>query len=83
MSIGSGIFMMAVGAILVFALDVSVDFVNLDTVGYILMIAGAVTLIIGIALLARKRRSVATTHTQVDPASGASISRQESSVPEL
>lgn len=75
--------MMAVGAILVFALDLSVDVIDLDMVGYILMIAGAVTLVIGIALLARKRRSVATTHTQVDPTSGERISRQEHSVPEI
>ena len=40
MSIGLGIFLIAVGAILVWALNVDVDWINLDMVGYVLMGAG-------------------------------------------
>jgi hypothetical protein len=78
MSIGFGIFLLAVGAILAFAVQVSVDWVALTTVGYILMVAGAVMIVIGGVMMSRKRSSVTTQHTQVDPASGEQVSRRES-----
>lgn len=37
MSIGTGIVLFVIGAILVFAVNVEVTWVNLDMVGYILM----------------------------------------------
>ncbi len=67
MSIGLGIFLFVVGAILTFAVNVSVDWINLDLVGYLLMGAGVVITIIGIALLVR-RRSAVTTERTVTPA---------------
>jgi hypothetical protein len=45
MGIGVSIFMMAVGAILAFAINVSTDGINLDTVGVILIILGLVGLL--------------------------------------
>ncbi len=45
MGIGVSIFLIAVGAILSFAIDVSTDGVNLNTVGVILMIVGAIGLL--------------------------------------
>jgi len=78
MSIGFGIFLFAVGAILAFAVQVSVDWIALTTVGYILMVAGVVMVIIGGVLMARKRSSVTTQRTQVDPASGEQVTRRES-----
>lgn len=42
MGIGTSIFLFAVGAILRFAIDVQTEGVNLETVGVILMIVGAV-----------------------------------------
>lgn len=45
MSIGVSIFLIAVGAILAFAVDVTVEGVDLDTVGVILMIVGAIGLL--------------------------------------
>lgn len=83
MSIGLGIALIAIGAILVYALNLTVDWIDLDMVGYILMGAGAVVVIIGIVLLARRRRSVSTTHTQVDPVNGEKLTRSEQSSPEL
>ena len=77
MSIGLGIFLFVVGAILVFALNVSVDVINLDLVGYILMAAGAVITILGLVLMTRKRSSVVTTRSAVDPASGEQVTRHE------
>ncbi len=47
MTIGGSIFLIAVGAILRFATNVHVAHVSLDTVGLILMIAGAAGLILG------------------------------------
>lgn len=48
MTIGAGIFLIAVGAILKFATNIHVEGISIDTVGVILMIAGAVGLILGI-----------------------------------
>lgn len=77
MSIGLGIFLLAVGAILTFAVNVSVDVINLDLIGYILMGAGLIVIIIGIALLTRKRRTVATSRTDVDPTTGSRVNTTE------
>jgi hypothetical protein len=45
MGIGVSVFLIAVGAILAFAIDVSTEGVNLDTVGVILMIVGGIGLL--------------------------------------
>ena len=76
MSIGAGILLFAIGAILTFALDVQVDWIDLDMVGYILMGAGFIVFIIGLVLVARRRRSDTFTRTQVDPATGDRVTRQ-------
>jgi membrane-bound ClpP family serine protease len=60
MSIGSGIFLFVVGAILAFALNLEVAWVDLDLVGYLLMAAGAIIFVIGLVLAARKRESTTT-----------------------
>lgn len=78
MSIGFGIFLVALGAILAFAVQVSVEWIAITTTGYILMVAGVVMVIIGVGLMARKRSSVTTQHTQVDPAAGEKVTRRES-----
>jgi hypothetical protein len=82
MSIGLGIVLFAIGAVLAFALNLTVDWIDLTMVGYILMAAGAVVIIIGIVLLARRRSSVATSRTTVDPATGDRVTRQETSRPD-
>ena len=45
MGIGISVFLLAVGAILTFAVDVTAEGVNLDTVGVILMVVGAIGLL--------------------------------------
>jgi Domain of unknown function (DUF6458) len=47
MTIAGGILLIAIGAILKFATNVHVQGVSIDTVGVILMIAGAAGLILG------------------------------------
>jgi membrane-bound ClpP family serine protease len=75
-SIGSGIVLFVIGAILAFAVNVDLGFINLSLVGYILMAAGLVVFIIGIVFLTRRRRSVSTTRAAVDPVSGEQITRR-------
>ncbi len=80
MSIGLGIFLFVVGAILRFAVVLKVSWINLELVGDLLMGAGVVVVIIGIVLLVRKRSSVTTVRTAVDPASGDSVASRETRV---
>ena len=82
MSIGLGIVLFVIGAILTFALNITVEWIDLQLVGYILMAAGVVVVLIGIVMLARRRRTVATSHTNVDPATGDRMTRNERSTPE-
>lgn len=76
MSIGSGIALFVIGAILAFAVNVEVEWINLDMVGYILMGAGVLIFLIGLILLARRRQSNTVTRTTVDPAAGQRTTRQ-------
>ncbi|WP_243227088.1 DUF6458 family protein [Microbacterium sp. CIAB417] len=71
MGIGSGIALFVIGAILAFAVNVDLGgFVNLSLIGYILMGAGVVVFLISLILVMRRRSSVSTSRTAVDPASG-------------
>ncbi len=76
MSLGTGIVLFVIGAILAFALNVQVSWIDLHLVGYILMIAGAVGIILGIILMTRRRRTIATTRTAVDPVNGDRVTRR-------
>ena len=58
MGIGTSIFLLAVGAILAFAVSDSISGVELSTIGYILMAAGALGLIISMLMMNRARRTV-------------------------
>jgi hypothetical protein len=76
MSIGLGIFLFIVGAILTFALNVQLDWIDLDLVGYLLMGAGVIVTIIGVALLVRRRQSITTVRSDVDPATGTRVDQR-------
>jgi hypothetical protein len=69
MTIGAGIFLIAVGAILKFATNIHVQGVSIDTIGVILMIAGAVGLLIGLfqEIVWSRRRGVAPGEAPVAP----------------
>jgi membrane-bound ClpP family serine protease len=76
MSLGTGIVLFVIGAILAFAVHVQVAWVNLQVVGYILMVAGAVGIILGIVLIATRRtRSVSESRSFTDPATGERVQR--------
>jgi hypothetical protein len=81
MSIGTGIVLFVIGAILTFALNFETGFINLDLVGYILMVAGAIVFIIGLVLMMRRRQSVSTVHHGVDGAGGSVTERRTSTTP--
>lgn len=73
MGIGVGIFFIAVGAVLAFAVNASVSGVDIQTVGVILMIVGALGVIVDLVIFAPRRRTVVdggpattTTRTVVD-----------------
>ena len=58
MGIGGSIFLIAVGAILAFAVHASLGFVSIQVVGWVLMVAGAVGLILTLFLWSNRRRTV-------------------------
>jgi len=65
MGIGVSIFLIAVGAILTFALDLSVDVpsmgaVDMDLVGWILMAVGAIGVLVALVIGGRRRREIVT-----------------------
>jgi Flp pilus assembly protein protease CpaA len=57
MTVGGSIFLIAVGAILRYAVTASISGIDLATVGLILMIAGIVGLLIGLFMYANARRT--------------------------
>ena len=71
MAIGSGIFLMALGAILSFAVQDRWSGVDLTAVGYILMAAGALAIILSLVLSDQRQH---TSHREV-------IERHEDRIP--
>lgn len=60
MGIGTSIFLLAVGAILAFAVNASISGISLTAIGVILMVAGVVGLVV--SLLARNRTEERVVH---------------------
>ncbi len=72
MGIGVSVFLLAVGAILTFALDAEVSGIDLGLIGIILMVCGVIGIIADLVIFAPRRRGVAdagygtTTRTVVE-----------------
>lgn len=64
MGLGLGILLMAVGAVLYFAVDATISGVDIDVVGIILMVAGAMTLILGLVMNAQRSNTTVTQRRQ-------------------
>jgi hypothetical protein len=59
MGIGTSIFLLALGAILAFAVEFDVAGLDINTIGLILMAAGIIGLIISMMFLSRSRTTAA------------------------
>lgn len=68
MGIGGGIGLLAAGAILYWAVDVDLPYVDDDALGAILLAAGAILLVVGVVLNAAQR-----SHGPVDAGSGLAL----------
>jgi Domain of unknown function (DUF6458) len=70
MGIGAGIFLIVVGAIMTFALDVNLAGVDLNVVGWILMLAGVAGLVLFFYFWNRRRgpRGIVTESRSYDDA---------------
>jgi hypothetical protein len=75
MSIGTGIVLFVIGAVMTFGLNVQADWIDLNLVGYIFMGAGLVVFIVGLVLTMRKRQSVTTVSNGVD-ANGNNVAKR-------
>ncbi len=74
MGIGVSIFLLAIGAILAFAVNATVPNANLDMIGVILMVVGAIGLLVSLILAASHRGAVVdetvVDHDHTHPARG-------------
>lgn len=75
MYIGLGIVLIVIGAILAFVLQIDVPGIDDDMLGWILMAAGLLAILLSFAVRGRSRPAGFTTtrSSQVDPASGSRI----------
>lgn len=64
MGIGVSLFLIALGAILTFALDLRAGFLDIDLVGWILMVVGAIGLLVTMVVWGGRRRDVTTEPTE-------------------
>jgi len=62
MGIGAGIVLIAIGAILAFAVNFSVSGIEISTVGFILMVAGVIGIVVALVMNSQRAR---TQHTIV------------------
>lgn len=76
MRIGTSVFLIAVGAILAFAVEADIPFLSLDIIGYILIAAGIFGLIW--VLIAANRSRTTETRTLHDPQTGEHVTRSRS-----
>ena len=65
MGIGASVFLLAVGAILAFAVDYSVSGVDINVIGVILMVAGAIGLLFTSLIFGRRDTGVVAEETVV------------------
>lgn len=69
MTIGASLLLIAIGAILKFAVTATVSGVDLPTIGVVLMVVGAVGLVLGLVLTTRRQRTDVISHDVAPPGS--------------
>ena len=81
MRIGSSIFLIALGAILAWAVAPGlIPFIDQQLVGYILMAVGVIGLIASLILASPSRRRVSESRSAIDPNTGERITRHDARV---
>lgn len=80
MSIGTGVVLFVIGAILTFGLEIDIPGVDDDFIGYLLMGAGVVVFIIGLVLLTRRRSAVERTRTVGDDGGSQRVTERRTDV---
>lgn len=76
MTIGAGILLFVIGAILAFAVNVDLQVIDGVTLGYILMLAGVVVALASMAMTRRGVRHETVTTTARQPAPGETVERR-------
>ncbi|SOC56836.1 DUF6458 family protein [Ornithinimicrobium cerasi] len=78
MGLGLGILLLVVGAILAFAVEYNMSGIELSTIGYILMAAGVLTLLLGLVMNTQRTN---TSHKEVvDRHTDADVRRRETDI---
>lgn len=82
MYIGLGIFLLALGAILYFAVEASFAGIDITTVGLILMVCGVLAIVLSFVVQASRRGRrdsgyTATRESHVDPNTGTRVDRTD------
>jgi membrane protein implicated in regulation of membrane protease activity len=79
MSIGASIFLIALGAILAFAVSPGlIPFIDQTLVGYILMGVGVLGLVVSLVMMgSRPRRRVSESRQVIDPDTGETVTRRD------
>ena len=77
MGIGGSIFLLALGAILAFAVNADISGIDINIIGWILMAAGLVGLVITLWYWNSRRRTVVTRQTQTPVAGTTAYPNQQ------
>ena len=70
MGIGSGIFLFIVGAIVTYALNFNVKWVDENVIGYLFMGGGVLIFLISLVSVFKQRSTTITSHSEMNPNSG-------------
>ena len=64
-AIGAGLFLIAFGAILKYAVTAEASWIRLDVVGIVLMLVGAASLVLGLVIYNNRRRGTVLTQRRI------------------
>jgi membrane-bound ClpP family serine protease len=77
LSLGASLFLLAVGAILTFAVEVTAEGFNINTVGIILMVVGGIGLLLSLMWMQRSRSTGSPTVVREEEPRGERVVREE------
>jgi hypothetical protein len=63
--IGAGLFLIALGAILRYAITAEISWIRLDVVGVVLMLVGAASLVLGLIVYRNRRQGTVVTQRRI------------------